>query len=145
MSTPENLATLLGRLTDNLNILEAAVKRDDEAIRRLTAEVERLNALAGPGGKSLGELETINDELIAEIERLTAAHHAAVEMSNTMHGRWLAAEAERDALRKGAPAPLTDERIDAAVDAWFASTLLEDGNLRAFRERMRAAMKGDKP
>ncbi len=36
----------------------------------------------------------------AEIESLTAAHHAAVEMSNTMHGRWIAAEAERDALRK---------------------------------------------
>ena len=34
----------------------------------------------------------------AEIERLTAAHHAAIELSNTMHGRWIAAEAERDAL-----------------------------------------------
>lgn len=44
MSTPatENLAALLDRLTDNLNILAAAVKRDDEVIRRLYAERDAL-------------------------------------------------------------------------------------------------------
>jgi hypothetical protein len=39
-------------------------------------------------------------EAADEIERLTAAHHAAVELSNTMHGRWIAAEAERDDLTR---------------------------------------------
>lgn len=45
-STPatENLAALLDRLTDNLNILAAAVKRDDEVIRRLYTERDALQA-----------------------------------------------------------------------------------------------------
>jgi hypothetical protein len=64
----------------------------------------------------------------AEIERLTAAHHAAVELSNTMHGRWLAAEAERDALRK------------ALMRVKTEAVSLADAQVIALE-----ALKGDKP
>lgn len=48
-------------------VRELRANRDTQA-----AEIERLNALAGPGGKSLGEMERINDGLIADNERLQA-------------------------------------------------------------------------
>lgn len=41
-----------------------------EKIVALADEIGRLNALAGPTGKSLHELETINDALLRENERL---------------------------------------------------------------------------
>lgn len=65
-----------------------------------TPEALRLaHALETPGADfSCGEVAAELRRQHAEIERLTAAHHAAVEMSNVMHGRWIAAEAERDAL-----------------------------------------------
>jgi hypothetical protein len=127
MSTPEaeNLAALLDRLTDNLNILAAAVKRDDEAIRRLTAEVGRL----------------------------TAAHQAAVEMSNVMHGRWIAAEAERDALRKDAArwqhvwqCVRIGQHGEYVLMPDDPTGLMEDSIARsAFLRDVDAAISGDKP
>jgi hypothetical protein len=39
-------------------------------VMRLRDEVGRLNALVGPGGTGLGELERINDDLCYENERL---------------------------------------------------------------------------
>lgn len=48
-------------------------------LRRQHAEIERLTALAGPSGKRLGELERINDDLIADNERLTAERDALRE------------------------------------------------------------------
>jgi hypothetical protein len=64
------------------------------------AEIERLRKIEDEWAR----LSQDEGKAEREIERLTAAHHAAVEMSNTMHGRWLAAEAERDALRTAAEA-----------------------------------------
>jgi hypothetical protein len=46
------------------------VKGIDALLNEAADEVERLNALAGPSGKSLGELEAINDSLLEENERL---------------------------------------------------------------------------
>lgn len=152
MSTPEALR--LASRIEYPQLVLTPETRDAAAaeLRRQHAEIERLSALAGPAGKSLGDLEKINDELIAENERLTAAHHAAVELSNTMHGRWLAAEAERDALRTqvGTWQGLYRRAVNEANGL---TNYVEDRpelrraerNLDAIQAEARTALKGDKP
>jgi hypothetical protein len=57
------------------------------------------------------------------------AHHAAVELSNTMHGRWLAAESKRDALEGEA----------ANYRLLYKAADSENANLRAERDALRTA------
>jgi len=68
-SHPDAALTTHGAYAGKWNSAQA------EDVRRLRAkadglqdEVGRLNALAGPSGKGLGELERINDDLLAELD-----------------------------------------------------------------------------
>lgn len=66
MSTPEALPCPACGSDSN--------ERDE--LTKAEREIERLTALAGPSGKRLGELERINDDLIADNERLAAERDA---------------------------------------------------------------------
>jgi hypothetical protein len=127
MSTPEALM-----LADELwrgQVTTASVLKSAAELRRQHAEIERLTAEASTFHMAYRiKCDTETKAQAVEIERLTAAHHAAVELSNTMHGRWIAAEAERDALRKA----LTRVKAEAVS--------LADAQVIALE-----ALKGDKP
>ena len=126
MSTPEALR--LAHWLETEQDPEGTVRYVAGAeLRRQHAEIERLTALAGPGGKSLGELEKINDGLIAENERLTAALTEAQAETSIAHLAFEQVKASRAKLRRAIAALLDDDDHDTA------------------KELARAALKGDKP
>jgi DNA repair exonuclease SbcCD ATPase subunit len=73
MSTDDTLPPLVERLRSRAWEHRHHRKYREEA----AAEIERLNALAGPSGKSLHDLERLNDGLIADNERLSRELAAA--------------------------------------------------------------------
>jgi len=85
-------ANATGGVADKYN--EAA-----EAIESLEREVDRLNSLSGPSGKSMHELEQINDDLCEkyeELERKLAERDAEIARLSE-HCRDFASQAETDA------------------------------------------------
>ena len=107
--TPETLADRMHATAGNrllplwvrAEVREAAATLDakDAQIAEQAAEIERLNAVAGPSGKSLGELEAINDDLVAANERLGAALDALSDAWNKRNEQQASGSccAERDA------------------------------------------------
>jgi hypothetical protein len=144
MSTPEALRDVQSHFGARRSSCDESGQFCWDTIDSAIAEIERLTA--ENFALAAGQCPNVTGDeggtpRCAEIERLNAAHHAAVELSNAMHGRWLAAEAERDALRKDAER-YRNLRDGSEWPAVFASAHAPEP-LRGVD--LDAAMSGDKP